>query len=244
MAGVAAFHVTKRSGSRVARDGVTLSVPDGSFVGVMGPSGSGKSTLLHLLGGLDTPTSGTVTLAGRALSEMDERERTLVRRRDVGIVFQSLNLVPVLTAQENVSLPLIIDRRPGKESSGAARAALTAVGLGDRGDDLPSQLSGGEQQRVAIARAIVHRPALLLADEPTGNLDSATGMVVMSELRSYQRSAGCTMVVVTHDPNVAAFADEVLSLQDGRVSGRLDLHDHVASARVESVVTWLAAPAV
>ena len=242
MAGVVAVNLTKRYGTRAAIDGITLTVRDASFVAVMGPSGSGKSTLLHLLGGLDTPTAGTVRLGDQDLSEMDERQRTLVRRRQVGIVFQAFNLVPVLSAEENVALPLIIDRRPGREASEAAQRALASVGLTDRAGALPSELSGGEQQRVAIARAIVHGPSLILADEPTGNLDSATGLAVMSVLREHHHVAGCTMVVVTHDPNVASFADEIVHLHDGRASGTLNLRDHAETARLETVVNWLAAP--
>ena len=239
VAAVSAMDVSKRYGNRAALDAVTVEVPDRAFVAVMGPSGSGKSTLLHLLGGLDTPTSGSITFDGRRLSQLDEWERTLLRRRSVGIVFQSSNLVPVLTAEENVALPLVIDRRPAREASARARAALDLVGLGERGDARPSELSGGEQQRVAIARAIVHRPALVLADEPTGNLDSVAGASVMAAMRDYHRRARSTMVVVTHDPGVASIADEVVHLRDGRVVGRLCLGPHMQGRR-ESVVSWLA----
>ena len=243
MAGVAAIGVSKSYGARVALNDVTLSVRDGSFVAVMGPSGSGKSTLLHLLGGLDTPTAGTVSIGESVLSAMDERARTILRRRAVGIVFQSFNLVPVLTAEENVALPLIIDGRPAKESASTAREALDSVGMAGRENDLPSQLSGGEQQRVAIARAIVHGPSLLLADEPTGNLDSATGAAVLDVLRKRQQGTGSMMVVVTHDPGVAAGADEVIHLRDGEISGHLELVAVAgAPARLHSVGTWLASP--
>jgi len=213
-----------RTGSEVRRalDGVSLSVGPGRFLSVMGPSGSGKSTLLHLLGGLDRPTGGEVMLRRRALSALSDRELTEYRRQ-VGFVFQSFNLVPVLTVAENVALPLVIDGRRRAEVDRRVRDTVAAVGLEEQADALPSRLSGGEQQRTAIARALVTEPAVLLADEPTGNLDSATGEQLLSVLKAAQRDREQAIVVVTHDPNVAAAGDEVLHLRDGAVTGRIDL---------------------
>ncbi|NIO71127.1 MAG: ATP-binding cassette domain-containing protein, partial [Anaerolineae bacterium] len=190
-------------------------------------SGSGKSTVLNLIGGLDRPTSGQVWINGIELSASDERTLTRHRRQHVGFVFQSFNLLPRLTAEENVALPLMFSGVPEKERRARARALLERVGLGPRLTHRPTQLSGGEQQRVAIARALVGQPALLLADEPTGNLDTATGaeiMALLKELNQDQRSArspdrrrGLTLLVVTHDPEVAAFADRIVKLRDGQV---------------------------
>jgi putative ABC transport system ATP-binding protein len=224
-----------------ALDGVTLHVDAGRFVSIMGPSGSGKSTLLHLLGGLDRPTSGEVRIAGRALGGLSDQELTIVRRRTIGFVFQSFNLVPVLTAEENIALPLVLDGR----KDGAARTrvdeAIATVGLDHCRDRFPNQLSGGEQQRAAIARAIVTDPPLLLADEPTGNLDSATGAAVLHVLRALQREQGRTVLVVTHDPRVAAAGDEVVELRDGRIGGHLDLSAGERGRRpADRIVTWLA----
>jgi putative ABC transport system ATP-binding protein len=196
-------------------------------VALVGPSGSGKSTVLNLIGGLDQPTSGQVWINGIELSASDERTLTRHRRQHVGFVFQSFNLLPRLTAEENVALPLMFSGVPEKERRARARALLERVGLGPRLTHRPTQLSGGEQQRVAIARALVGQPALLLADEPTGNLDTATGVEIMAllkELNQDQRSArspdrrrGLTLLVVTHDPEVAAFADRIVKLRDGQV---------------------------
>jgi putative ABC transport system ATP-binding protein len=207
--------------------GVNLTIARGEFVALVGPSGSGKSTVLNLIGGLDRPTSGQVWINGIELSASDERTLTRHRRQHVGFVFQSFNLLPRLTAEENVALPLMFSGVPEKERRARARALLERVGLGPRLTHRPTQLSGGEQQRVAIARALVGQPALLLADEPTGNLDTATGVEIMAllkELNQDQRSArspdrrrGLTLLVVTHDPEVAAFADRIVKLRDGQV---------------------------
>ena len=206
---------------------VDLTIARGEFVALVGPSGSGKSTVLNLISGLDRPTSGQVWINGTELSTSDERTLTRHRRQHVGFVFQSFNLLPRLTAEENVALPLMFSGVPEKERRARARALLERVGLGPRLTHRPTQLSGGEQQRVAIARALVGQPALLLADEPTGNLDTATGaeiMALLKELNQDQRSArspdrrrGLTLLVVTHDPEVAAFADRIVKLRDGQV---------------------------
>ena len=197
--------------------GVDLTITRGEFVALVGPSGSGKSTVLNLIGGLDRPTSGQVWINGTELSASDERTLTRHRRQHVGFVFQSFNLLPRLTAEENVALPLMFSRVPEKERRARARALLEQVGLGPRLTHRPTQLSGGEQQRVAIARALVGQPALLLADEPTGNLDTTTGAEIMALLKELNRDQGLTLLVVTHDPEVAAFADRVVKLRDGRI---------------------------
>jgi putative ABC transport system ATP-binding protein len=197
--------------------GIDLSIARGEFVALVGPSGSGKSTVLNLIGGLDRPTSGQVWINGTELSDSDEETLTRHRRQHVGFVFQSFNLLPRLTAVENVALPLMFSDVPEKERQARARALLERVGLGHRLSHRPSELSGGEQQRVAIARALVGQPALLLADEPTGNLDTKTGAEIMALLKKLNQEQGLTLVVVTHDPEVAAFADRVVKLRDGRV---------------------------
>jgi putative ABC transport system ATP-binding protein len=197
--------------------GVDLTVARGEFVALVGPSGSGKSTVLNLVGGLDQPTSGQVWINGTELSASDERILTQHRRRHVGFVFQSFNLLPRLTAEENVALPLMFSDVSEKERRARARALLERVGLEHRLEHRPTQLSGGEQQRVAIARALVGEPALLLADEPTGNLDTTTGAEIMALLKKLNQEGGLTLLVVTHDAEVAAFADRVVELRDGRV---------------------------
>ena len=197
--------------------GVDLAVERGDFVAIMGPSGSGKSTLLHLLGGLDIPSDGEITLAGERLSILNDDQATLARRRNVGFVFQSYNLLPTLTAEENITLPLIIDgQKPGKFSE-RVDALVNLVGLADRRRHKPNQLSGGEQQRVAIARALVTQPAILLAAEPTGNLDSRTGTAIMELLRRSRDELQQTIIMVTHDPRAAAYADRVVFLRDGQI---------------------------
>ncbi len=197
--------------------GVSLRVALGEFVAVMGPSGSGKSTLLHLIGGLDTPTSGSVRLSGEDLGSLKDDDLTLLRRRRIGFVFQAFNLIEVLTAQENVALPLLIDGVGEAEASRRAADALALLGLAQRRSHLPRQLSGGEQQRVAIARALVGKPLLLLADEPTGNLDSASSDQIMALLRSLVDEQRQTILMVTHDARHAAMASRVLRLRDGQV---------------------------
>jgi putative ABC transport system ATP-binding protein len=201
-----------------ALDGVDLHVQRGEFLAVLGVSGSGKSTLLHLLGGLDTPTSGSVQVEGRDLAALNSYQRTLYRRKTVGLVFQSYYLVPSLTAQQNVALALTFQGTFGAEGRQQAAEAIRRVGLQDRSGHRPGQLSGGEQQRVALARAIVHRPPLLLADEPTGNLDRTTAAEVMSLLREIHGELGATVVMVTHDEETACrIADRVVRLRDGRL---------------------------
>ncbi|MCK9253263.1 MAG: ABC transporter ATP-binding protein [Clostridiaceae bacterium] len=194
----------------------SLDVQEGEFVAVIGPSGSGKSTLLHLVGGVDRPSSGTVTVRGLNLAGLNEKKLSLYRRRQVGFVFQFYNLVPVLTVAENVTLPLMLDNlKPDKIW---LDELLERLGLSDRRDSLPNQLSGGQQQRTAIARALLHRPAIVLADEPTGNLDSRNSREIMSLLRDAVRRLGQTLVVITHDPAIASQADRVILIEDGRLT--------------------------
>jgi len=196
--------------------GVDFVVQQGEFVAVMGPSGSGKSTLLHLLGGLDTPSDGDVTLAGRRLAHMSDDEVTIMRRRQVGFVFQFYNLLPTLTAAENVALPLLLDGKRIEDYAARINGLLDLVGLGERKDHKPDQLSGGEQQRVAIARAFVTEPKIVLADEPIGNLDSKSGTTVLGLLRRTCKDLNATVVMVTHDPRAASYADRVVFLKDGQ----------------------------
>ena len=195
--------------------GIDLDVPRGQFAAVMGPSGSGKSTLLGLLAGLDTPTSGTIYLDGQEITGLKEDELALVRGRKIGFVFQSYHLIPTLTAEENVLLPMELAGNGG--GAGRARELLERVGLADRRDHYPVQLSGGEQQRVALARAFMVRPPILLADEPTGNLDSENGRLVLDLLLSLNRQEGTTLVLVTHDQELAGSADRRILLRDGRI---------------------------
>ncbi len=200
-----------------ALDGVDFLVEQGEFIAIMGPSGSGKSTLLHLIGGLDKPSEGEVTLAGQALSRLSDKKITLLRRRNVGFVFQFYNLLPTLTAEENITLPLVIDGKNTRKYGERLDTLLELIGLSDRRRHKPDQLSGGEQQRVALARALITEPAIVLADEPTGNLDSKTGTKIMELLRRSRDELGQTIVVVTHDPRAASYADRVVFLRDGNV---------------------------
>ncbi len=197
--------------------GVSLTVEKGEFVAVMGPSGSGKSTLLHLLGGLDGPSDGEITLAGQPLARLSDDEITLVRRRKLGFIFQFYNLLPTLTAEENVGLPLLIDGQNLEKHRDKITRLLALVGLADRKDHRPDQLSGGQQQRVAIARAFVNDPEIVLADEPTGNLDSKSGAAILALLRKTCDELKATIVMVTHDPRAASFADRVVFIKDGRL---------------------------
>jgi putative ABC transport system ATP-binding protein len=196
--------------------GVDLAVAEGEMVAVMGPSGCGKSTLLHALGTVETPTRGDVRFRGRSLAGMDDRERTAIRRDHIGFVFQAFNLVPVLTAEENIALPLVVAGERPKRHRDRIDALIEEVGLDDRRDRLPSQLSGGEQQRVAIARALLREPDLLLADEPTGSLDQAAGMAVLGLLRGIH-DQGQTIVIVTHDAKVASHAQRIVLMRDGEI---------------------------
>jgi putative ABC transport system ATP-binding protein len=196
---------------------VNLEVPTGQFLALLGPSGSGKSTLLNLVGGLDRPTYGELWVDGVELSTSKEKALTAHRREKVGFVFQSFNLLPRLTALENVAIPLMFVGVPQHERLERARNLLIRVGLAERMHHRPTQLSGGEQQRVAIARALVGRPAIILADEPTGNIDSATGGEIMSLLRLLNREEGATLLLVTHDLEASGFADRLLHLRDGQI---------------------------
>jgi putative ABC transport system ATP-binding protein len=196
--------------------GITLDVTPGEFVALTGPSGSGKSTFMHLVGCLDRPTTGRYVLNGRDVSRLDKRELAQVRNREVGFVFQGFNLLPRTTALEQVELPMLYGGVSGTERRARAAAALEAVGLGARLDHHPNQLSGGQQQRVAIARALVNRPALLLADEPTGNLDTRTSIEVMGIFQKLN-AAGLTIVLVTHEPDIAEYGTRIVSFRDGRV---------------------------
>jgi putative ABC transport system ATP-binding protein len=198
-----------------ALDGVSASFPSGELTAIMGPSGSGKSTFMHVLAGLDRPTSGSVRIGGTAVADLSDRALSRLRRTQVGFVFQSFNLVPSLTAADNIRLPLRLDGR--KPDAGWFDAIVDTVGLGERLEHRPTELSGGQQQRVAVARALLTRPAVVFADEPTGNLDSNASAEVLSFLRRSVREHGQTIVMVTHDPHAAAYADRVLFLADGRI---------------------------
>jgi putative ABC transport system ATP-binding protein len=196
---------------------VTLDVPHGQLVVVQGRSGSGKTTLLNLIGGLDEPTDGQVLIDGRDLTDMHERERTELRRRRIGFIFQAFGLVPILTAAENVEIPMRLVRLPVEEREARVAMLLQLVGLGERAQHRPHELSGGEQQRVAIARALANAPELLIADEPTGQLDSQTGRTIMTLLRSIVRTEGVTAIVATHDPLLVDLADRIIQLSDGQL---------------------------
>ena len=197
--------------------GISLDIYKGERVGIIGPSGSGKSTLLGLMGGLDNATAGTIEIDGIDITRLSEGRLTEVRNEKIGFVFQFFNLVPTLTAIENVSLPIEFARHPKFNARKRAKELLELLGMGDRLNHRPAQLSGGQQQRVAIARALANNPPLLLADEPTGNLDTESGKVVLSTLESVQRETGTTVVVVTHDPTIAAAMERVITLVDGQI---------------------------
>ena len=198
-----------------ALDGVDLTVEKGEFVAVVGTSGSGKSTLLHMLGGLDRPTSGTVTVDGRELSAMRDEELTIFRRRKIGFVFQNYNLVPVLNVYENIVLPIQLDGKA--PDRGYVDQIIETLGLGNKLQNLPNNLSGGQQQRVAIARALAAKPAIILADEPTGNLDSATSLDVMGLLKVTAQKFSQTIVMITHNEELAQMADRIIRIEDGRI---------------------------
>ncbi|MGH7888002.1 MAG: ABC transporter ATP-binding protein [Candidatus Binatia bacterium] len=196
---------------------VSLEIPQGSFAAVMGPSGSGKSTLLHLIGGLDRPTSGEILVDGRLIGQMADDQVTLFRRIKIGFIFQFFNLLPTLTALENVALPFVLDGRAKSAADARAALLLKKVGLEARQNHLPEELSGGEIQRVAIARALAFSPPILLADEPTGNLDSKNGTAILELLRQINQEEGCTVVMVTHSEESASYAGRKIYLRDGRV---------------------------
>ncbi len=196
---------------------VNMEIYAGEMVSIVGPSGSGKSTLLGLIGGLDSPSSGSVEIDGVDITHMNEDQLTTIRNEKIGFIFQFFNLIPTLTALENVALPIQFAHRPRYQPNQRARELLDLLGLGDRMNHRPAELSGGEQQRVAIARALANNPPLLLADEPTGNLDTASGHVVLEALRDAQREGGTTVVLVTHDPELADITDRQLTLVDGEI---------------------------
>jgi len=205
-----------------AFSGIDFEVASGEFVAIMGPSGSGKSTLLHLLGGLDQPTEGEVTLAGQRLTHLGDKQITLARRRKIGFVFQFFNLLPTMTAEENIALPLVIDGKDKRRYQPRIDALLALVGLTDRRRHKPDQLSAGEQQRVALARALVTEPAVILADEPIGNLDTKNSAAIMELLRRSCNELNQTMIVVTHDALAATYADRVIFLKDGEIRNQID----------------------
>jgi putative ABC transport system ATP-binding protein len=204
-----------------ALDGVDLEIPDGSFVVVMGPSGSGKSTLMHIVGGLDRPTSGSVVVGDAHINRLDEYQMALFRRHMIGFVFQSFNLIPAMTAIENVALPMRLDGVRGAERMRRARDLLVKMGLEDRIHHRPTQLSGGQQQRIAVARALANNPSIILADEPTGNLDTASGQALMNLLEELNQQ-GRTIFVVTHDSRMTKYADRVIHMLDGRIVSEMN----------------------
>jgi putative ABC transport system ATP-binding protein len=218
--------------------GVDFVVQRGEFVAIMGPSGSGKSSLLHILGGLDDSSDGEVTLADKPLAQLADTELTLLRRRQVGFVFQFFNLLPTLTAAENIALPLLLEGARGADTDARVRELLELVGLSDRADHRPDQLSGGEQQRVALARALITEPAVVLADEPTGNLDRRSGVEMLTLLRLACDERNQTIVIVTHDPFAASNADRVVFLQDGSLVHQLSLRG--AEDRVDQITDVMA----
>jgi len=202
-----------------ALKGVSMELEKGEFVAVMGPSGSGKTTLLNLIGALDKPTSGKVYVEGKDLTVLKEKDLTKLRRSIIGFIFQFYNLIPVLSAFENVELPMLIAGMPKKEREKRAIQLLEMVGLADRANHRPDELSGGEQQRVAIVRALANKPSIVLADEPTGDLDTKTGTEVVHTLRNLSKLEGATVIVVTHDPIVADLANKVFEMRDGQIIG-------------------------
>jgi putative ABC transport system ATP-binding protein len=210
----------------VALDHVSLNVDAGEFVAVMGPSGCGKSTLLHLLGGLDRPSEGHVTIDGQTLDDLSDNALTKVRRQKIGFIFQFFNLIPLLNATENAALPILLDGVPAAQAKAKAQEWLRKVGLGERMTNRPDQLSGGQQQRVAISRALVAEPKLVLADEPTGNLDSRMADEIATLLRQVASEWGRAVVMVTHDSHIASYADRILFLRDGQIVDELRPEGH------------------
>lgn len=199
-----------------ALDNVSLSVESGEFVAIIGPSGSGKSTLLHILGGVDVPTSGSVVINGVDISNLDETALAIFRRRQIGLIYQFYNLIPILTVKENLTLPLLLDGR--KPDERVVDDFLKTLGLTERVNHLPNQLSGGQQQRVSIGRALINNPALMLADEPTGNLDSENSREIVSLLRKFNKENNQTVIIITHDERIAMSADRVISIEDGKIT--------------------------
>ena len=199
-----------------ALDNVSFSVEKGEFVAIVGPSGSGKSTLLHILGGVDTATSGSVIIDKTDISTLDETALAIFRRRPIGLIYQFYNLIPILTVEENLTLPLLLDGR--KPDQAKVNNIIQKLGLSNRMNHLPNQLSGGQQQRVAIGRALINNPALLLADEPTGNLDSENSREIISLLRSFNKEFNQTVIMITHDERIALSADRIIAIEDGRIT--------------------------
>lgn len=199
-----------------ALDNVSLSVESGEFVAIIGPSGSGKSTLLHILGGVDVPISGSVVINGVDISNLDETALAIFRRRQIGLIYQFYNLIPILTVKENLTLPLLLDGR--KPDERVVDDLLKTLGLTERVNHLPNQLSGGQQQRVSIGRALINNPALMLADEPTGNLDSENSREIVSLLRKFNKENNQTVIIITHDERIAMSADRVISIEDGKIT--------------------------
>lgn len=198
-----------------AVDDVSFTVEQGEFVAIIGPSGSGKSTLLHIIGGVDTPTTGNVIVDGTDITKLEESPLSIFRRRQIGLVYQFYNLIPILTVEENLTLPLLLDgRKPNKEQ---IDYLVSNLGLGDRLKHLPNQLSGGQQQRVSIGRALANNPALLLADEPTGNLDSENSKEIVALLRKFNREHNQTVIMITHDERIAQSADRIIAIEDGKI---------------------------
>lgn len=198
-----------------AVDDVSFTVEQGEFVAIIGPSGSGKSTLLHIIGGVDTPTTGNVIIDGTDITKLKESPLSIFRRRQIGLVYQFYNLIPILTVEENLTLPLLLDgRKPNKEQ---IDYLVSNLGLGDRLNYLPNQLSGGQQQRVSIGRALANNPALLLADEPTGNLDSENSKEIVALLRKFNREHNQTVIMITHDERIAQSADRIIAIEDGKI---------------------------
>lgn len=203
-----------------ALDNVSFSVAKGSFVAIVGASGSGKSTLLHLIGGVDKPSSGTVYINNVNVYSQKDDELAIFRRREIGFVFQAFNLIPVLTAEENIAMPMLLDgNKADRELTKRISSLLDDLGLKDRRNHLPSELSGGQQQRVSIGRALVNKPALILADEPTGNLDSKNSRDILSILRYSVQKYNQTLILITHDREIASYADRIITLRDGKIVG-------------------------
>ena len=213
-------NVEKYYGSRnnltKAIDDISFDVNKGEFVAIIGPSGSGKSTLLHILGGVDVPTSGSVVINGVDISNLDETALAIFRRRQIGLIYQFYNLIPILTVKENLTLPLLLDGR--KPDERVVDDLLKTLGLTERVNHLPNQLSGGQQQRVSIGRALINNPALMLADEPTGNLDSENSREIVSLLRKFNKENNQTVIIITHDERIAMSADRVISIEDGKIT--------------------------
>lgn len=213
-------HLSKRYGNKehavVALDDISLTVQQGEFIAIVGPSGSGKSTLMHILGCVDTPTSGRIEIGGVDVAGLDESQLAIFRRRQIGLIYQFYNLIPVLNVKENITLPILLDHRKVNEEY--YQEIMTTLGLNDRASHLPNQLSGGQQQRVSIGRSLINKPALLLADEPTGNLDSKNSAEIIALLRESNEKYNQTILMITHDQNIALQADRIIMIEDGKIT--------------------------